>query len=86
MMMGASCYPPRVCLPLSVLARAQELPQGNYCSSAPQIKTQHSQHSQYSQYSQSAPPAAAQPTAAAMQNLSAQNYRRLLPRADLPPG
>ena len=60
-----------------------ELPMGNVTHTAPQIKTQ---YSQYSQYSQSAPPGAAQQTAAAMQNLSAkkitagvccaQSYRR----------
>ena len=54
-------------------APGAELPQGSLMSSAPQIKTQ---HSQYSQYSQSAPPAAAQQTATAMQNFGAKNYPR----------
>ena len=61
----------------------KDLPQGNAAHTAPQIKTQ---YSQYSQYSQSAPPAAALQTAAAIQNLIAKNYRRLLPRADSPQG
>ena len=91
-MMGRHVIPRGFALPLYDLARAQsyrrviqraEFPQGNAAHTAPQIKTQ---YSQYSQYSQSAPPAAAQQTAAAIQNLSTQNYRRVMQRADLPQG
>ena len=52
--LGASCYTPRVCLPLCGGARAKQNRRSDSCSSAPQIKPQ---YSQYSQYSQSAPPA-----------------------------
>ena len=46
--LGASCYTPRVCLPLCGVARAKSIRWGDYCSSAPQIKPQYSQYSQYS--------------------------------------
>ena len=56
--LGASCYTPRVCLPLCRVARAKQNRRSDSCSSAPQIKPQ---------YSQSAPPAAAQQTSAVIQ-------------------
>ena len=70
---GASRYTPWVCFAAVWFGSGKDLPQGNAAHTAPQIKTQ---YSQYSQYSQSAPPAAALQTAAAIQNLSAKNYRR----------
>ena len=54
--------------------RAKSCRWGNYCSSAPQIKTQ---YSQYSQYSQSAPPAEYSKTLRLCRIL-AQNYRRVV--------
>ena len=80
---GKSRYTPWICFATVCLGLSKDLPPGNAMHTAPQIKTQ---YSQYSQYSQSAPPAVAQPTAAAMQNLSAKNYRWVMQRARVTAG
>ena len=94
MMIGASCNTPWVCFSAVwfgsgaqsyhwVMQRA-ELPRGNAAHTAPPFTVHIRTHPYLSV--PTAPPAAALQTAAAIQNLSAQNYRRGMLRAKLPQG
>ena len=84
MMMGASCDTPMVCCAAVRYGSGADLPQGNAAHTAHQFSVPLRTYPYLSV--PTAPPAAAQQTAAAMQNLIAKNYRRVMPLADLPQG